>query len=91
MFSTKNGLLKLSLENLYSLKLHEQVLPEFIKNLKKTLLKDKVVRDPVMVDERTLVVLDGMHRIVALRELGYSYVPCCLIDYMLPSVKLGAW
>jgi hypothetical protein len=91
MFSTKDGLLKLSLESISRLKLHEQVLPEFLKNLKKTLLDDKVVRDPVMVDERTLVVLDGMHRVVALRELGYSYVPCCLIDYMLPSIKLGAW
>jgi len=66
-------------------------LPEFIWNLKKSLLEDKTVKDPVMVDERTLVVLDGMHRVVALRELGYSYIPCCLIDYMLPLIKLGAW
>jgi len=91
MFSTKDGLLKLALEDIWSLKLHEQVLPEFIRNLKKSLLEEKAVKDPVMVDERTLVVLDGMHRVVALRELAYSYIPCCLIDYMLPAIQLGAW
>jgi len=91
MFSTNDGLLKLALEDIWSLKLHEQVLPEFIGNLKKSLLEEKAVKDPVMVDERTLVVLDGMHRVVALRELGCSFIPCCLIDYMLPAIQLGAW
>jgi hypothetical protein len=91
MFSIREGLVKLALEDIRSLKPHERVLPELIKSLEKSLLEDKVVKDPITVDERTLVVLDGMHRVSALRELGYSYIPCSLIDYMLPAVQLRAW
>jgi hypothetical protein len=90
-FSIGNSAPKVALEDVWSLKLHEKVLPDFIKNLKTSILQDRVVRDPVVIDEETLVILDGMHRVVALRELGYSYVPCCLIDYKLPEVQLGAW
>jgi hypothetical protein len=91
VFSIGDGILKVALEDAWSVKLHEKVLPDFIRNLKASIVQDRVVKDPVVVDEETLVILDGMHRVVALRELGYSYVPCCLIDYKLPRVQLGAW
>jgi hypothetical protein len=90
-FSIRNGILKVALEDVWNLKLHERVIPEFIKKLKDSILSERVIKDPVMVDDKSLVVLDGMHRVVALRELGYSYIPCCLIDYRLPIVQLGAW
>jgi hypothetical protein len=91
MFSISEGILKVALENVWSLKLHEQVIAEFLKKLKESIVSEKVVKDPVMVDEKTLVVLDGMHRVVALRELGYSYIPCCLIEYKFSTVQLAAW
>jgi hypothetical protein len=91
MFSISDGILKVALEDVWSLRLHEQVIPEFLKKLEESIVSEKVVKDPVMVDEKTLVVLDGMHRVVALRELGYSYIPCCLIEYKLSTVQLGAW
>jgi hypothetical protein len=91
IFSIRDGILKIALEDVRTLKLHERVIPEFVKKLKDSLLSEKVIKDPVMVDERSLVVLDGMHRVEALKELGLSYIPCGLIDYRLPIVQLGAW
>jgi hypothetical protein len=91
IFSIRDGILKTALEDVWTLRLHEQVIPEFVKKLKDSLLSEKVIKDPVMVDERSLVVLDGMHRVEALKELGFSYIPCSLIDYRLPIVQLGAW
>jgi hypothetical protein len=91
MYSMSDGILKVALEDVWTLKLHEQIIPEFLKKLEESIVSEKVVKDPVMVDEKTLVVLDGMHRVAALRELGYSYIPCCLIEYKLPTVQLGAW
>lgn len=91
MFSVRDGILKVALADVWALKLHEKVLPDFIKKLEAFIKEDGIVKDPVIVDEKTLVVLDGMHRVVALRELGSSYVPCCFIDYTVPVVQLGAW
>jgi hypothetical protein len=91
VFSIRDGILKVALEDIWGVKLHERVIPDFIRNLKASIVEDRVVKDPVVIDEETLVILDGMHRVVALRELGYAYVPCCLIDYRLPIVQLGAW
>lgn len=90
-FSIRDGILKVALEDVWNLKLHEQVIPELVEKLKDSILSSKVIKDPVMVDEKSLVVLDGMHRVVAARELEYSYIPCSLIDYRLPVVQLGAW
>ncbi|WXG43667.1 MAG: ParB N-terminal domain-containing protein [Promethearchaeati archaeon SRVP18_Atabeyarchaeia-1] len=91
VFPIRDGLLKVALEDVWSVKLHEKVIPDFIKTLKESIIEEKVVKDPVLVDEETLVILDGMHRVVALREMGCAYVPCCLINYRLPVVQLGAW
>jgi hypothetical protein len=90
-FSIRDGILKVALEDLRDLKLHERVIDELVEKLKDSILNAKVIKDPVVVDEKTLVVLDGMHRVATLKELGYSYIPCCLIDYRLPVVQLGAW
>lgn len=91
IFSIRDGILKIALEDVWNLKLHEQVIPELVKQLEDSISSEKVLKDPVMVDESSLVVLDGMHRVMALRQLGYAYIPCCLIDYRLPIVQLGAW
>jgi len=74
-----------------SLLLHEETIPDRVAELKREFLHDKVVRDPVIVDAGSWVVLDGMHRVVALRELECECVPVCAVDYLDPSIKVGAW
>jgi len=49
------------------------------------------VRNPLIVDSNTFVVLDGMHRVAALREMGCRYLPVCLVDYNSPKIKVGCW
>ena len=49
------------------------------------------VRDPLIVDQDELVILDGMHRYSALKNLKCRFAPCCLVDYDSPLVKVGAW
>jgi hypothetical protein len=50
-----------------------------------------VVKDPVVVDRDSCVVLDGMHRVAALRELECTCLPVCAVDYLSPGIKVGAW
>jgi hypothetical protein len=74
-----------------SLLLHEETIADRVAELKSELLRDEVVRDPVVVDSDSSVVLDGMHRVVALTELDCACIPVCAVDYGNPSIRVGTW
>ena len=62
------------------LKPHEKGSPLYLKLIRKEILKDGVLRYPIIADEKTLVILDGMHRWLALKSLGYTRIPTVLVD-----------
>lgn len=74
-----------------SLLLHEETIPDRIAELKDSFLHDGVVKDPIIVDADSSVVLDGMHRVAALRELRCLCIPVCAVDYLNPSIRVGVW
>lgn len=59
--------------------------------LTETIREDGALKDPIIVDRKTLVVLDGMHRVAALERLNCKKIPCCLVDYENPAVTVGCW
>ena len=71
--------------------LHEETIPDRVAELKCEFLRDQMVNDPIVIDADSSVVLDGMHRVVALRELNCTCVPVCAVDYLNPSIKVGVW
>ena len=83
--------LRLRLEELSKVRIHEEIIPELLEELSTAINLDGKVKHPVIVDSNTLVVLDGMHRVAALEKLGCKYLPVCLVDYQSPSVKVGCW
>ncbi len=48
-------------------------------------------RDPIVIDRKTCVALDGMHRRAALSALGARYALCAEFDYFDKSVLLERW
>jgi hypothetical protein len=50
-----------------------------------------ILKSPVIVDRESLVVLDGMHRVEALRNLGCRFMCVCLVDYMSPGIRVDRW
>lgn len=48
-------------------------------------------RDPIIVAMEDMVVLDGMHRLEALKRLGLTHAVCCLVEYMHEDVRLLRW
>jgi len=46
---------------------------------------------PIPVDADTGIVMDGNHRTRAARQLGLSHVPCVLLSYRDPRVRVTDW
>ncbi len=61
---------------------HERVDTEYLQRLAKKIQSDGVLKDPIVVDKKNLVVLDGHHRLNSCKKLGLSKIPCLLIDYL---------
>lgn len=70
---------------------HEQVDCEHLNRLRAEIATDGALREPVLVDARTMIILDGHHRAQALIELGCCLVPSYLVDYASPLIQVGPW
>ena len=83
--------LELALVDIDRLHIHEEVIPKLVDQLAESIVKDGVLRHPVMVDKNSLVVLDGMHRVAAIKRIGCRRMPACLVDYNNPAIELFGW
>ncbi|MDH5623528.1 MAG: ParB N-terminal domain-containing protein [Candidatus Bathyarchaeota archaeon] len=83
--------LEIRLEEVEKLHLHEEVLPDILRKLTEDIRADGYFKHPVIVDSKTLVVLDGIHRVAAAENLGCRFIPVCLVEYDNPHIKVGCW
>jgi len=63
------------------LKPHEDVDPHRLYSLTREISLDRVLKRPIVADRHTNVVLDGHHRLQALKLLGCRLVPVIYVDY----------
>jgi hypothetical protein len=81
---------KIAVMPIDELKPHEKGSPVYLKLLIKELLKDGMLRYPIIADEKTSVILDGMHRWLALKSLGYTLIPVILVNALQnPKIRIG--
>lgn len=73
------------------LAVHEEVIEESVDSLVIQVRNWGLLRNPVVVSERDLLVLDGTHRVAAFRRLGYLWMPACVLPYSHPRVELRGW
>jgi hypothetical protein len=83
--------LKIRLEEVDRLHIHEETIPDILSKLAEKIETDGYFIHPIIVDEKSLVVLDGMHRVAAVQKLGYSFIPVCLVDYDNPHIVVSSW
>ena len=81
----------LVLVDLNELKEHEKIEKEYLEKLKKQILRDGILKRPIVVDRNTNIILDGHFRFNALKQLGYSKIPVFFIDYNSPDILVAAW
>lgn len=70
---------------------HEQVVQPRVDDLVKVLNREGVIRLAIVADARTFVVLDGHHRLAALKAIGAKRIPVLLVDYFRPDIRVGTW
>ena len=73
------------------LKAHEQFVEQRVAELVHTFQLRGAIDYAIVADERTGTVVDGHHRLEALRRLGAKLAPVFLIDYMHPSITVHTW
>jgi gas vesicle protein len=91
LLKAENGNVPIVLLPINDLKPHEKGSPVYLKLLKQEISSDGILKYPIIADEKTHVILDGMHRWLALKSLGYSLIPVILVDaFENPLVRVGS-
>ncbi|MGC8649116.1 MAG: ParB N-terminal domain-containing protein [Candidatus Micrarchaeia archaeon] len=66
---------------------NEQRLDEVLRGI-----KDKgCVCEPIIVDNKNYVILDGHHRFESLKRLGANFIPAYLVNYESSKIIVERW
>lgn len=77
--------------DLEALKEHEEIRPDYLEQLKNEILSDGILKMPIAVDKKTFIILDGHHRLHALKKIGCKRIPVILFDYQSPEIEVIPW
>ncbi len=70
---------------------HERIVPSVLNRLLIKMDRERKFSVAIIVDRNTMTILDGHHRFEAAKRLGCKKVPCLLLDYNDPEIKIGQW
>ena len=77
--------------DLEKLREHEEIRPEYLEQLKNEIQSDGILKMPIAVDKKTYIILDGHHRLHALKKIGCKRIPVILFDYQSPEIEVIPW
>jgi len=81
----------ITLRKTSDLKPHEETVTQDLKRLVSALRDTPVLRHPIIADRRTGIVLDGTHRLAAIKQLKCNFIPSALVDYDDPQITIERW
>jgi len=70
---------------------HEEIVPKNLKRLKEAMFNIGQMVDPIIMDEKDRVVLDGNHRMTVLKEMECPHAAVQPVNYSDPKIELGTW
>ncbi|MFQ6010696.1 MAG: ParB N-terminal domain-containing protein [Nitrososphaerales archaeon] len=76
---------------LIELRPHEEIEPLHLEELREEIRSDKILKKPIVVDKKTMVILDGHHRFNSFKQLGLSKIPVYFVDYASSLIKVTGW
>lgn len=90
-FESKSYSCAFAIVNRNGLRPHEQIIGSRIEELVSEITTDGVLKQPVIVDKTSLVILDGHHRVTVLGKLGCIFIPAYLVDYHDEDIQVKSW
>lgn len=87
----KNLRLDIDVVNIEDLHPHEEIAQPIVNKLMERINQDRFIKHPIMADKNTFTILDGTHRLVALKNLGCKWIPVCLVNYKNPKIRVSSW
>ena len=81
----------ITLRKTSDLKPHEETVAEDLNRLVNALRDNPVLRHPIIADRRTGIVLDGTHRLAAIKQLKCNFIPSALVDYDDAQITIERW
>jgi len=79
---------KVVLIEINKLKSHEAIEQKHLAKLIGRIKKDGRLKNPIVVDRTSFVILDGHHRLEVLKVLGCKKIPAFLVDYKSKDVHV---
>ena len=70
------------------LRAHEQTSPERVVEVMREIKQTGKIKNPIVVDKKSLVILDGHHRVEVLKKLGCKKAPVMQVDYLSDKVRV---
>ena len=77
---TENAHLEVALVPIDQLKPHEKGSSLYLKLLKQEIFRDGVLKYPIIAEHKSGVILDGMHRWLAIKSMGYTLIPAVRVN-----------
>lgn len=81
----------ITLKKISDLNPHEETVAEDLGKLVSALRENPVLRHPIIADWRTGIVLDGTHRLAAIKQFECNFIPSALVDYDDPKITVERW
>jgi hypothetical protein len=82
---------KFELLRLTDLHAHEEIEEDKLLELVDHIQRGKVITEPIWVARGSWVILNGHHRVEALRRIGADRVPAWVFDYESDLIHLERW
>lgn len=79
---------KIKIVRIKNLKPHEKTNKLRLAEVKALIKKSKLFIEPIIIDGKHFIILDGHHRTRVLTELGYKNIPALVVDYSNPRIKV---
>jgi len=79
------------LVRLAELRAHEEVDPDKVRQLAEEIVRSGVFEEPIWVARGSNVILNGHHRVAALRSLGAERIAAWYVDYFDDAISLDRW
>lgn len=81
---------KIYIINNQKLKPHEQIRKSYLIKLARQIKHDGLIKKPIIVDRKTMVILDGHHRYNSSKFLGLNFTPAHLVDYSNENIRVNS-